>query len=175
MNVYLNDLVNLTKEREYNFITRDILVGSILLIFFNPFGSSKGFFQKIRSHVKLHFWHPCYYFLTQLNRIFIFKDYFITLQYLPFCIQLWTVQSFPLEHVILQEKNSAFSLHPNSIVRSLFCEKAIVFVYSKIVWALYFYQLGNSWTVQLPLSNLEHAISNTQIRGISRYAVVIDF
>ena len=32
--------------------------------FFNPFGLSKGFFQKIRSHIKLLFWHPCYYFFN---------------------------------------------------------------------------------------------------------------
>ena len=51
------------------------------------------------------------------------------------------VQSFPTEHVILQENNSAFSLHHASIVRSLICEKTIVSMYFKIVYTPSFYQL----------------------------------
>ena len=64
------------------------------------------------------------------------------------------VQSFPPEHVIIQENNSAFSLHHASIVLSLNCEKKIAIMYTKIVYTLYFYQLIKSWTVLFHLPNL---------------------
>ena len=63
---------------------------------------------------------------------------------LYFSYPVVNVRSFSPGHAILQEKNSAFSLYHASIVRSLICEKTIVFVYSKIVYTLYFYQLRNS-------------------------------
>ena len=40
-----------------------------VLSLLNTFGSIKGLFQKIRSHVKFLFWHPCYSFLTQVNHL----------------------------------------------------------------------------------------------------------
>ena len=61
-------------------------------------------------------------------RILILEGYVIMLMYFTSCIQLRTFNLFRL-NVILQEKKSAFALLHASIVRSLICEKAIVFMY----------------------------------------------
>ena len=165
-----------------------------ILNLFNPFGSSKGFFQKIRSYVKF-FWHPCYYFfntakLTLIcekamvfmysnnirsvffstwkwlnrnisfqiydtqSRIFILKGYFITLLYFSFCIQLWTFNLFCLSTWFFKRRIAHFALLHASIVRSLICEKKVVFMYFKIVYTPYLYQLSKSWTVLFNLPNL---------------------
>ena len=165
-----------------------------ILNLFNPFCSSKGFFQKIRSYVKFLFdilviifntakstlicekamvfmysnnirsiffstWkllnrNISFQIYNTQSRIFILKEYFITLLYFYFCIQLWTINLFCLNTWFFKRRIAHFALLHASSVRSLICEKTIVFIYFKIGYTPYLYQLSKSWTVLFHLPSL---------------------